>query len=355
MSSRRFDDPAGSQEPVFRFLADPRTHGLSEPVATRRHRRRRRVSGWSRRLQGQAGGYLPVHGSVDAGQAPPRLRGRDRCQPCFGAGHLPGGAADHAIRRDVRDRRAMATSSNGSPICGASTRMQRSIMSPRGARCRTRSIDKLTVAIRRSHARAPLQRRSAMRASARDLYRAERRRLRRAPRSLRRSDSPTASRRFAARSRRGAADPVATRGERFHPPLSRRSAPGQHRVARRRADLVRRDRILRRDRERRRALRSRLPADGSGGARPAPRRQSVVQPLSRARAARGDGGPGGSPTILEFACGDPGEGQGCGRGATGGREAGRGARAGARLFRVAQSSFFAMLRRGSSLSAGFPE
>ena len=33
MSSRRFDDPAGSQEPVFRFLADPRTHGLSEPVA----------------------------------------------------------------------------------------------------------------------------------------------------------------------------------------------------------------------------------------------------------------------------------------------------------------------------------
>ncbi len=32
MSARRPDDPAGSQEPVFRFLADPRTHGLSEPV-----------------------------------------------------------------------------------------------------------------------------------------------------------------------------------------------------------------------------------------------------------------------------------------------------------------------------------
>jgi uncharacterized protein len=33
MSSRRFDDPDGSQEPIFRFLADPWTHGLSEPVA----------------------------------------------------------------------------------------------------------------------------------------------------------------------------------------------------------------------------------------------------------------------------------------------------------------------------------
>jgi aminoglycoside phosphotransferase family enzyme/predicted kinase len=32
MSSRRSDHPAGSQEAVFRFLADPRTHGLSEPV-----------------------------------------------------------------------------------------------------------------------------------------------------------------------------------------------------------------------------------------------------------------------------------------------------------------------------------
>jgi aminoglycoside phosphotransferase family enzyme/predicted kinase len=32
MSSRPSDNPAASQEAVFRFLADPRTHGLSEPV-----------------------------------------------------------------------------------------------------------------------------------------------------------------------------------------------------------------------------------------------------------------------------------------------------------------------------------
>ncbi len=33
MSSRISDSPAGPQEAVLRFLADPRTHGLSEPVA----------------------------------------------------------------------------------------------------------------------------------------------------------------------------------------------------------------------------------------------------------------------------------------------------------------------------------
>ena len=33
MSSRRSDAPPDSQEAVFRFLADPRTHRLSEPVA----------------------------------------------------------------------------------------------------------------------------------------------------------------------------------------------------------------------------------------------------------------------------------------------------------------------------------
>ena len=32
MSSRRSDAPPDSQEAVFRFLADPRTHRFSEPV-----------------------------------------------------------------------------------------------------------------------------------------------------------------------------------------------------------------------------------------------------------------------------------------------------------------------------------
>src|SRR5690242_11003803 len=32
MSSRQLDDPDQTQEAAFRFLTDPRTHGLSEPV-----------------------------------------------------------------------------------------------------------------------------------------------------------------------------------------------------------------------------------------------------------------------------------------------------------------------------------
>ena len=32
MTARRSDNPDHSQEAVFRFLADPRTYGLSEPV-----------------------------------------------------------------------------------------------------------------------------------------------------------------------------------------------------------------------------------------------------------------------------------------------------------------------------------
>ena len=33
MSSQTSDSPTAPQEAVFRFLADPRTHGLSGPVA----------------------------------------------------------------------------------------------------------------------------------------------------------------------------------------------------------------------------------------------------------------------------------------------------------------------------------
>jgi hypothetical protein len=32
VNSTRSDDPPESQEPVFRFLADPTTHKLSDPV-----------------------------------------------------------------------------------------------------------------------------------------------------------------------------------------------------------------------------------------------------------------------------------------------------------------------------------
>jgi hypothetical protein len=43
-----------------------------------RHHQCGRVSRRSRRLQGQAGGQIPVHGSVDTRQGAPRLRGGDR-------------------------------------------------------------------------------------------------------------------------------------------------------------------------------------------------------------------------------------------------------------------------------------
>src|SRR5262245_48706232 len=71
-------------------------------------------------------------------------------------------------------------------------------------------------------------------------------------------------------------------------PRPRRPSPRQHRPHRRGPGAVRRDRVRSADRGRRRALRPRLSAHGSGGARPCRRRQRGAQSLSRRDApARG--------------------------------------------------------------------
>src|SRR5579864_3454038 len=64
----------------------------------RRYRQRGRLSCRRRRLQGQAGGQVSVHGSVDARQAPRGLRGGDRRQPGLGAANLSVGSADYPTR-----------------------------------------------------------------------------------------------------------------------------------------------------------------------------------------------------------------------------------------------------------------
>ena len=155
--------PIDSQEAVFRFLADPRTHGSERAGRARRYRQRPRISCRPRRLQSQAGGQVPVHGSVDAGQAPRGLRGGDRRQPAVGARHLSVGAADHPTAAETLRSAAMAKSSSGS------THMRRFDENATLDRVADREgmpdaiIDKLALAIRRSHARAPLRDASAPR------------------------------------------------------------------------------------------------------------------------------------------------------------------------------------------------
>ena len=197
MTSRHSDNPDQSQEAVFRFLADPRTHGLSEPV-----------------------------GRVDTANAVVFLAGPDAYKvkravkfPFMDLSTLDKRreaceaeiAVNRAWRRQFISRRCRsrdragrsrsggtARSSNGSSICADSTRTPRSTGSPNGAASRTRSSTRWRSPIRRSHARAPLRDAARASARARDLHRAERRRLRRAARSLRPADRAQANPRFAA-------------------------------------------------------------------------------------------------------------------------------------------------------------
>ena len=89
---------------------------------------------------------------------------------------------------------------------------------------------------------------------------------------------PEANRAFAEAGRADLrADPSAAgraRAAGIHPPHPRRPAPRQYRPARRPPGAVRRDRVQRGHRLRRRALRSRLPADGPGRAQPRARRRT---------------------------------------------------------------------------------
>ena len=214
MSFLDSDDPHESQEAVFRFLADPKTHGLSEPVE--------RVD--------TAGAVVFLAGAdvykvkravkfpfMDLSTLDKR---REACEaeievnrasaPQIYLSALP----DHATWRDASRSGATAKSSNGPSTCGDSTRTPRLIASPIGAAFRTRSST--SSRSRPPYARSrPAQGCSARRACARDLYRAERRRFRRMARSLRlgrrRASSPTirgSHSRSCARSCSSAARPV---------------------------------------------------------------------------------------------------------------------------------------------------
>ena len=126
-------------------------------------------------------------------------------------------------------------------------------------------VDKLARAVRARPRAGASARRGARGGRTRDLYRAERRRLRARPDLFPPPTRAGCSGRRA-RLRRGAADAAPARTRRLRPARPRRPASEQHRAHRRRADPVRRARVLRRDRQRRRALRSRLPPDGPRGA-----------------------------------------------------------------------------------------
>ena len=118
------------------------------------------------------------------------------------------------------------------------------------------------------------------------------------------------------------------------PPHPRRSPSRQYRPARRPAGAVRCHRVQPADRVRRRALRSRIPADGSDRARAEARREHRAQPLSRYhRACRGFRWACNTPVLLVDARGDPRQGHGGAAAVVDDREQRRDRRHRAQVFR----------------------
>ena len=217
-------EPADTQEAVFRFLADPRTHGLSGPV------RRVDTAGAVVFLAGpdaykvKRAVRFPFMDLFDAREAARGLRGGNRRQSGQCAERLSRSAADRSQRRGLRDRGRGRNRRMGRRTCAASTRTATLDRVAEREGVSDAIIDKLALAIRRSHARAPLARRRAGGARARDLYRAERRRIRRMARLCSRRRTPAASRqdsRLALRHREARA--AGARRFRIRPPVSRGS------------------------------------------------------------------------------------------------------------------------------------
>ena len=105
MTSLGSDDSDRSQEAVFRFVADPKTHGLSEPV--------KRVDTANAVVFLAGADVYKLKRAVkfpfmDLSTVDKR---RDACvggncsEPAPGACHLPSGAADRPPRRDFCDWR----------------------------------------------------------------------------------------------------------------------------------------------------------------------------------------------------------------------------------------------------------
>ena len=246
-------------------------------------------------------------------QAQGGLRGGARGQPAVRAGNLPRRRADHARgRRPARARRRRRSRSNGRSRCAASTRMRPST----GWRKRAGSTRRWPTrsAARWRRRMQPRPRSTPSPGSRRSADYIERERSRpsaRCPSCFRASEVDALAR--ASRAAYARIHPLLLeRGQRgSDPPQPWRPASRQHRPARRPPGAVRRHRIQSADRVRRRALRSRLPADGPGRARPRARRQYRAQPLPRRdRASRGSRRARGAAVVPVDARGDPRQGDG---------------------------------------------
>ena len=144
-----------------------------------RHGGRGRLSRRAGRLQGQAGGQVPVHGFLDPREATRGLRGGDRGQsrqrarPSISARCRSCASGRPQARRRGRGRRM------GRHMRRFDENATLDRIAERGG-LSDAIIDRLAEAVRRSHARAPLRDGTRAARRARDLYRAERRGLRRA-------------------------------------------------------------------------------------------------------------------------------------------------------------------------------
>ena len=237
-----------------------------------------------RRCSSPASGSLKVKRAVrfpfldylHAREAQGRLRDRACDQPPHRAGHLS------PRRRRSRARRTDGWRSTGSgePVEWAveMRRFDESLTLDHLAaagKIDAALADALGRAVAAVACRRRASRRRALDRRARKLHRRARRGVRpRRPTCSR----PIENRALADAEPRGLrAHPAAARRARaagLHPPHPRRPASRQHRPARRQAGAVRRHRVQRGDRVGRRALRSRLPADGPGRARSRRRRRT---------------------------------------------------------------------------------
>ncbi len=274
-----------SQEEAFRFLADPATHGLKTPVG------RVDTAGAVVFLAGDDVYKIKRAVTFPFMDLSTLEKRREACEAEIAVNreNAPGVYLEAAPI--VRTPGGLAIGGEGEAIEWV-CHMRRFDENATLDRIADRDglsdslIDRLALAIRRSHARAPLrdgtraaneletyiEQNDAAFALWPDLFPpAEARRL---------------TRRVAARLRGRPPDAAEARARRFRPARPWRPASRQYRADRRRAGPVRCGGVLRRDRQRRRALRSRLPADGPRSAKTPARREQALQPLSGGRTAR---------------------------------------------------------------------
>ena len=242
MSFRLSNDPAQSQDAVFRFLANSKTHGLSEPIVrvdtadavvflagpdVYKVKRAVKFPFMDLSTLDLRRRACEAEMAVNRANAPSVYLG---APPITRKGHsLAIGGKGEIVEWVVHMRRfdENATLDRVAAQDGISDAI----------------IDKLALAIHRSHAGAPLRDAAQLTRLRPTSSRTEP--LSRSGPSLRPGDRPQTRRRLNARFRDRAADAPQARRGRVYPPMPWRSAPAQHRPHRGRADFVRRRGILR--------------------------------------------------------------------------------------------------------------